>query len=95
MERELHRDLLAERGRLPSSLVLVNSKTVKLSSDEVQLNVMEEVITGLAEVSFSRYRSEVEVSLVYAFLGEGLSSPPYQGVKETGDVYTRFFVKCS
>ena len=62
MERELHRDLLAERKRLPSRLVLVNSKTVKLSSVEVHLSEMEEVITDLAEVSFSKYRSEVEVS---------------------------------
>ena len=62
MECEFHRDFFAERKRLPSRLVLVNSKAVQLSSVEVHLGVMEEVITDLTEVGFSKNRCEVEVS---------------------------------
>src|SRR3989339_1581820 len=62
MECELHGDFLAECKRLPGGLVLIDSKTVQLSRVEVHLGMMEEVITDLTEVGFSKNRGKVEVS---------------------------------
>jgi hypothetical protein len=61
MKRKLNRDLLAQGDGLPGRFILLDSQVLKLSGTEVQLSMVEKVLTDLREVSRSQDRGEVEV----------------------------------